>query len=121
MITIFIGDNKSLAITWQTSSGPIDITGSTMFFTVKTNISDPDSSAIISKTWNPTTFTDPGTGITYDTTRGMTLLSLLPSDTGSLAAGTYYWNIRMKSAGGSISSTNNSTLLVIQGITQRSS
>lgn len=122
MMTITIGDNKNLAITWQTAPGfGVDITGSEMFFTVKLNISDSDSAAVISKTWSPVTFTDPGTEVVYDTTKGQTLLSLLPADTGSLTAGTYFWNIRMKSGTGVISSSNNASLTVMQGITQRSS
>lgn len=70
---------------------PGDITGATVFFTVKKQESDnplDDSKAVIVKT----NYTH------YDPTNGMTIFSLNQNDT-FIPPGGYYWDIRINTSG----------------------
>ena len=55
------GDTYSIDLTIETALGvAVDLTGATVFFTVKRNLQDADSKALISK--DITSFTSPTTG-----------------------------------------------------------
>lgn len=62
-----------------------DITGWTIYFTVKVQVKDPDSSAVISQVI--TTHSDP--------LKGKTLIELTPDDT-DITAGNYYHSVDFK-------------------------
>lgn len=71
-LSIYEGEDKVWTVTITDSSGtPIDITGYTFLFTVKTNIDDTDTAAIIQK--EITSHSDP--------TNGVTEITLIQSDT----------------------------------------
>ena len=62
-LSIIKGNSKNYRLAFELTSGePIDITGYTVFFTVKKNVNQTDDQAIISKT--NTTHTNPTGGIT---------------------------------------------------------
>ncbi len=63
-LNIFEGNDKTWSVTLTTSGTgePLDISGYEFLFTVKDNINDSDSAALISK--NITSHTTPASGIT---------------------------------------------------------
>lgn len=79
------GDDKFFVLTFTDSNGdPIDITGWTVYFTVKSNLNDSDDDALISK--DVTDHTSP--------TNGITKIHLTSSDTNLV--GTYFYDIQIK-------------------------
>lgn len=91
-IVIDQGDDETVTITRQHEDGsPIDITGYTVWLTVKESRSDADADAVVQK--QETTHTDP--------TNGITELTLTAADTEPLA-GSYYYDVQEKTAGGTV-------------------
>lgn len=84
-LSIVRGDSKRWVLTIANSAGvPYNITDWVIFFTVKSDVNDPDTSALIQK--NITVHTTPLSGITE--------LTLSPSDTASLLIGDHYYDIQ---------------------------
>lgn len=93
-LTVIRGDTKTYNLTFKDSDGdPIDITGYTVFFTVKSKPDNQldDASALISKTIE--NHTDP--------TNGVTQIALSPDDT-NISSGNYLYDIQIKDAAGGI-------------------
>ena len=106
------GDDKTYTVTFLDSDGvAIDITGYTVFFTVKANLTDSDDNAIIKK--DITSHSDP--------TNGQTELSFAASDTDGVEEGTYYFDLQLKDTGGLIKSTKRQYFYIDQDITLRTS
>ncbi len=62
-LSLIRGNSKNYRLCFQTTSGdPIDITGYTVFFTVKKNVNQSDDEAVISKT--VTNHLNPTNGVT---------------------------------------------------------
>ena len=89
---------------------PYDLTGSIVFFTVKTlaNLDSEDTTAIIQKDID--THSDP--------THGITEIALTPTDTNQ-AAGSYWYDIQLKTAEGNILSTIKGEFEIVQDVTKR--
>jgi hypothetical protein len=80
-LSIYEGEDKTFTVTLTDSAGdPIDITGYTFLFTVKSKISDSDADAIIKK--EITNHSDP--------TNGVTQIALVESDTEDLSGSYLY-------------------------------
>jgi len=110
-ITIIKRDSYSFPLTFKDADCvAIDITGYTIFFTVKTlaNIDSADTTAIIQK--SITTHTSP--------TTGQSLLTLTATDTDQ-TAGTYYYDIQVKTATGNIISCEKGEFVISQDVTKR--
>lgn len=104
-------DDVSFDLTFTDVDGdPINLTGATVFFTVKKRATDPDDEAEISK--SITSFDDP--------TSGVALLELTTSDT-DMSAGRYLFDIQLKTVDGKIVSSTAGNFLVTQDITVRTS
>lgn len=88
---------------------PVDLTGSTVFFTVKRRLPDPDTQALISKTI--TSHTDP--------TEGFTEISLTENDTDLV--GEFDYDIKVKDSTGIIFSVFKDKILFIDHVTIRTS
>lgn len=102
-------DDVAFEITFKDSDGvAIDITGATVFFTVKKRITDPDSEAVISKTI--TSFTDP--------TNGLATLQLSNTDT-DITPGKYVFDIQLKTVDNKIASSSSANFFVNQDVTIR--
>lgn len=102
-------DTVTLTITFTDQDGtPIDLTGSTVFFTLKEKPTDPDSEALIATSW--TVHSDP--------TAGVTSVTLSTSQT-DIDPGSYYYDFQIRDGGGAIQSTKKGTLVVLQDITVR--
>jgi hypothetical protein len=102
------GDTYSLDITiTNTSDEPIDLTGCTLFFTVKRNLQDTDAQAIINKTI--TSFTSSTTGDASIT------FNALDVD----YVGEFYYDVKIKSSTGIISSVINDKFILLDHVTIR--
>ena len=78
------GDSYNSTLTFSNESGPINITGWTIYFTLKKNWLQPDSEAALQKVI--TQHTNP--------TQGQTVLTLLPADTQQLWPNDYDFDIQ---------------------------
>lgn len=102
-IEIYEGDSDTITLTL--GSGTTDITGYTIYFTVKASIEDADSSAIIKK--EVTSHTTPLTGVTT--------IPILPEDTnGQGGNGNYVYDIRYDDGTGTISTVLKGTFKIVQ-------
>ena len=88
----------------------VDITGATIFFTIKTKPSDTDDNAILQKTI--TTLTD--------ASNGEAEIELSPTDT-NLIVGNYLYDIAIKNSDGDIFTVLEGNICVMQDITIRTS
>jgi hypothetical protein len=109
-LSVIKNTTNTWTITFTNNGGVQDITGWTVFFTVKKNYSNTDTQAVISKTIS----------IHTNPTQGITQLVLTPTDT-NISAGTYLYDIGFidNSNNRSFSSPDNFTIL--NNVTQRSS
>lgn len=89
---IFRGDTWERVLTLTRNSVAIDLTGATIHFTAKEDITDEDTDAAISKA--VTSHTNP--------TGGITSIKLEPEDT-NVEPGMYSYDIQLQDASGNIS------------------
>jgi hypothetical protein len=111
-IEVIRGDDITINATFKDDNGDaINITGYTVFFTVKDNYtSTTDSAALISKT--VTTHSSP--------TTGATTFDLSNTDT-NLSEGDYYYDFQLKDTTNKISSTQRGIFSVSLDVTRRTS
>ena len=108
-LSIIRGDDVTIPVTFKDSDGdPINLTGSTVFFTVKNEKSDADDDAVISK--SITSHTTPASGITQ---------VVLTNEDTDVDPGSYFWDLQIKDSAGKIQSTQAAQFEVIQDITTR--
>lgn len=98
MLKITRGDDVMIAITFTGT----DLTGSTVFFTVKSEdvvntTNATDSNAVLKA--KVTSHTDP--------TNGKTVIVLPAADTGTVAPGDYVYDIQLKDSGGKVTTPGN--------------
>ena len=111
MLEIIRGDTTTLTFTLTDSAGAaLDITGGTIFFTAKSNITEADVDAEIS--YDATVAGD-GSG-------GIATVSLTASDT-DIAIGGYSYDLQVKTSTGDILSVQAAPLKVVQDVTLRTS
>lgn len=105
-LQIYRGDDKTWQVQFKDAlEVAIDITGWTVYFTVKEKDSDTDANATITKTI--TSHVDP--------TAGKTDIILVPTDTSSLK-GNFYYDIRIKKDTGEIITVLVGTLEVLKNV-----
>jgi hypothetical protein len=102
--------SRTLCFEYHPSHALIDITGWTIFFTVKTSAEDPDSSAIISKTI--TSFANP--------LAGEAELELTSTDT-SQAIGSYLFDLQVKTSNNEVYTVLEGLITITKDISQRTS
>lgn len=91
-LQVYRGDDKTFNLTFKDSDGnAIDITGDTIYFTVKKKENDVDANALIQKT--VTSHSDP--------TNGITAIDLTDSDT-DIDIGLWHFDIQRKVSSGEI-------------------
>jgi hypothetical protein len=112
-LSIIKGNSKNYRLAFETTSGDaLDITGYTVFFTVKKNVNQTDDQAIISKT--NTTHSNP--------TGGISIITITTTDTSSLQPGVYLYDIGYVNAAGTAKKTSDPEKFeVIGNITRRNS
>lgn len=103
-------DDVTFELTFKDSDeAVIDLTTGTVFFTVKTNLTDADADAILAKEID--TFETPETGIM--------LLNLSRTET-DIEPGSYYFDIQLK-LDDKVTSSERGKFKVVQDITVRTS
>lgn len=111
VLQIYKRDDVTYTLNFIDSAGDaINITGYTVFFTVKTLDTDTDASALISKT--VTTHSDAAGGESQ--------VSLSASDT-DIATGVYIYDFQFKDGSGNIATIVKDKFLVLQDVTVRTS
>jgi len=107
--TVYRGDTFSTQLVFtDTDDVPIDITGWTIFFTIKKNRTDTDAQAIISKTI--TSIPNPTLGIYTLVVTAAELNSLL---------GVYYYDFQIKLLDGKIYTLTSGTFTLEIDVTRR--
>lgn len=110
------GDNETYDLTVVLPDGdPVNLTDATLWFTVKKNKAEPDAAALITKT------TEANAGITLanqSTDPGEAAIVVLPEDTAKLVPGTYYFDVQMKSAIGTITTLANGSIDITADVTR---
>lgn len=109
-ISIVRRDDKTINITCRNADtgNPIDITGYSIFFTVKSNTGQSDDDALISK--KVTSHTDP--------TNGQTSINLTHDDT-NIEEGSYLYDFQLVSPGNIVSSVEHDVFNVLNDVTIR--
>ena len=110
-IEVFRKNDLVFNLTFKDSNGDvIDITGYTVFMTVKADPLDSDDVAILSET--VTSHSDP--------TNGATTIDLSKTDL-NVSAEDYYYDVQTKDGSGNITTWGVGTFSVLQNITERTS
>lgn len=104
------GDTNTIGLTITSNSIAYDITGSTIWFTLKKNKNDADSQASLQK--EVTSHTNPSGGITA--------ITLSATDT-NIQPGKYFYDIQMKTSGGEIYTLASGTVEVLEDVTRSTS
>lgn len=103
-------DDTDFEICFRDKDGnPVDITGGTVFFTVKKNLFDTDNEAVIKK--EITVFQDP--------TDGIAILQLTKNDT-DIVARDYFYDIQLV-LNDKVTSSDRGEFVVRQDVTVRNS
>jgi len=102
------GDDQVLALEFKLDGVPKDITGWTVFFTVKKNVGDLDTDAVIKK--EITTHTDP--------TNGKTEIPVLDTETDPLD-GVYFYDVQYKDTLGIIKTVMLGNMTFVKDVTRR--
>jgi hypothetical protein len=110
-LSVFRGDTMDSTLTFTDGTNPINITGYTVFFTVRdssTLSSTTDTDAIIQKTI--TSHTSPSTGVTN--------LSLTATDT-AVESKKYVYDIQFKDGSGKVRTAGLGNFTVYEDVTKR--
>ena len=116
-LSMYRGDNKTWTLTFKDGNGTaIDITGYTIFFTVKNQNAYVDSTSdttdgLVQKTI--VNHTSPSTGVS--------VLNIVPADTSSLSPTTYKYDMQLKDDSGSILTFIEGNFEVLADVTRRTS
>lgn len=104
----YLGDTRVINMTFTDESDTaIDITGATVYLTIKEKPTDPDSEAIVAKQVTSHS----------DAPNGVTLVSVDPADTRDAKAGKFYYDIQLKEASGKVTTINIGRWELIQDVT----
>lgn len=110
-LTVFKGDDKTWNITVSDADGDaIDLSGQTIFFTVKENKTDPDSAALIQ-----------ATNSTHTSATGGTSTITITNTQSDLDAGNYFFDLQIVSAGSLVTTWVVGDFEVVQEVTRRTS
>ena len=111
ILQVYRGDDKSYTLNFTDSdSAAVDITGYTIYFTVKENRTDTDANAIITK---DVTSHSSALG-------GITIITLSSTDTGQTVK-KYYYDISWKDSSNKIRTLLSDTFEIVQDTTTRTS
>ncbi len=110
-IQIVRATDQTFTTTFTDEDGAvIDISSSTVFFTVKAKVGDTDAEALITK--DVTSHTDP--------TNGITNIVLTDAQT-DITPGNYFYDIKLKDSSGLFSQTTTADFKVLKNLTERTS
>ncbi len=106
-IEIVRGDTESITFTLERDGTPVNLTGTTVFFTAKSGLDDVDASAAIAI--SVTSHSDP--------TNGITIIPLSSTNT-DITPGEYFYDIQVKD-GATITSIPYRKLEILTDVTRR--
>ena len=111
-LTIYRGDSKTYSLSFTDGTNPINITGYTIFFTVKavTDNATDDTNALITKTVTSHT----------DAANGLTSVVLSSTDT-DIIVGSHLYDFQYKTDTGEIATIEKGTYQVLEDVTKRTS
>lgn len=113
-LTMYRGDTLSFKLILSSSGSPINITGGNFWWTVKSDINDPDNKAVFKK--------ELGNGITLPYPElGQVLITLEPADTLALKqeeTKSYYWDLQFQDAEGLVQTLFIGKLTILLDVTQ---
>lgn len=113
-IETFKGDSFSRSISFADSTGTaINITGYTLYLTVKASKSDTDAQAILSATVLPAQLSDP--------THGIGVISVTATAMAAITAGNYYYDIKYKKGDGTVFTALSGNFDINETVTLRAS
>jgi len=99
-IQMYLRDDRTLSLTINDSDDdPVDLTDAKLYFTVKTKMSDPDTSAIFQKKNAAAGGGDTEIKVT-DATGGAAEIYVVPADTEDVNPGNYMWDVQVILANG---------------------
>lgn len=105
-LTIYQGATSAYNLTVAYSTGTaFDLTGATVYFMAKSNYSDADGSAVISKSVSSHD----------DAENGLTSITINPADTSGLR-GVYKYDIQLNTSGGAIYIISAGTLTILEKV-----
>ena len=103
------GDTRSITLTFtDKNSDPIDLTGATLWFTVKSAVADADADAVIQK--KITDHTDP--------TNGISTVVISPEDTENLPIARYFYDFQLVDPNGNVSTVLEGTFKLKYDVTR---
>lgn len=109
MLTVIRGDDATFELTFTDAEGnAIDLTGGTIFFTVKKKLDDDDDDAVIAK--EIASFDNPATGVQD--------LELTNEET-DVGVRSYWYDVQFKDAAGKITSSSRGRFTVTNDVTKR--
>jgi len=113
------GDNRTIPFTvYDANDAVVDITGSSVWFTVKALYEDADSVAKITKKNTAAGGGDSQIALT-DPTNGEGEIHIVPSDTASMDADEeYIYDLQVKLSGGKTYTVKNSTMTLNYDVTR---
>ena len=103
-------DDKGFTFTFVDSDGAaVDLTGDTIFFTVKENETDVDADALIRKDITPS-----------DPTGGIATMTITHTES-DVDVGDHYFDVQRVTSGGTVTTITKGTFKILQDITIRTS
>lgn len=99
IVTMYRKRNKIVRLVVSTSSGVLDITGAKIWFSVKRNRTDVDTSALITKKSANNDGSDAQAKV-IDGAAGIFEVYLVPVDTQNITAGDYWWDAVIETSAG---------------------
>lgn len=97
--------------------GPYDLTGSTLWFTVKRRKSDADSAAIAKLYW-VSGGSAAGIGVA-DPSSGEAVVTIAATGTGNFAQSAHVWDLQLKDANGIVRTVDRGVIVVRPAVTTR--
>jgi hypothetical protein len=107
-IDLYQGDDYSWGFEFYANNVALDITGWTIYFTIKRNITDPDITALLQKII--TTHTDP--------THGISAMNITHTETDALPVGVWVYDIQLKTVSDEIHTIYKGQVKVVADVTQ---
>jgi hypothetical protein len=108
---MYRGDDKYIQLTFTLNGAVLDITGATIFLTIKEEITDPDVDAIFADEWVAPV--DP------ESTAGRIEIHIPSADSTNFEVRTYVYDIQYKSTTGDISTVAYGNFTVLADVTRR--
>jgi hypothetical protein len=107
-LTMVKGDTKTINLTVSYDSGSFDLTGATVYLTVKERYPDTDEEAILQKI------------VTYHTnpTEGETIITIVPADTSAIEAKDYLYDIQVTDSSSNVFTVLRGDFCIIDEVTK---